>query len=262
VVLPEQGSTYYGGSGKTPYIYIYNNNLNLVNKVNISSSNITIFGLTGLSNGGFAGIGNTTGGEYLTHLFYFNLSGAKVDQRDITGDIPSITTKNFMHFTISSTNDGGVIVAELHSSSVWIYHSPPVEINLFAQGITNIGGIGGSAFQAQVVPPSTLIELSSFEAEGFYRKVLIAWSTESEIDNAGFNILRSESQSGPFSKINDSLISAQGSPTMGASYEYVDEEVKNRKTYYYKLEDIDLNGKSNMHGPVSATPRLLYRLSK
>jgi hypothetical protein len=260
VVLPEQGSRYYGGVGRTPYIYFYNNTLTLSNKVNISSLNITIFALAGLSNGGFVGIGNTTGGEYLTHLFYFNSSGAMVDQRDITDDIPSITTKNFMHFTISSTNDGGVIVAELHGSSVWIYHSPPVEINLFTQGITNIGGIGGSAFQAQVVPPSTLIELSSFTADGFNRKVLIAWSTASEIDNSGFNILRAESQSGPFSKINDSLISAQGSPTMGASYEFVDEDVKNRKTYYYKLEDIDLNGQSTMHGPVSATPRLVYGL--
>ena len=185
VVFPEQGSTYYDGSGKTPYIYIYNNNLNLVNKINISSSNITIFGLTALSNGGFAGIGNTTGGEYLIYLLYFNSSGAKVDQRDITGDIPSITTKNFMHFTISSTDAGGVIVAEQHGSSVWIYHSPPVEINLFTRGITDIGGIGGSAFQAQVAPPSTMIELSSFEAEGVHHKVIIKWTTASEIDNAG-----------------------------------------------------------------------------
>ena len=54
-----------------------------------------------------------------------------------------------------------------------------------------------------------------------------------------------------------SLIPAQGSSTQGASYEFVDTDVKNRKTYYYKLEDIDLNGTSTMHGPVSATPRLL-----
>jgi hypothetical protein len=31
--------------------------------------------------------------------------------------------------------------------------------------------------------------------------------------------------------------------------------VQNRKTYYYKLEDIDLNGTSTMHVPMSATPR-------
>ena len=36
------------------------------------------------------------------------------------------------------------------------------------------------------------------------------------------------------------------------------QNVKNRKTYYYKLEDIDSSGTSTMHGPVSATPRLVY----
>jgi len=56
-------------------------------------------------------------------------------------------------------------------------------------------------------------------------------------------------------KINPSLIPAEGSPTNGATYQYVDNDVKNRRTYYYKLEDIDLNGTSTMHGPVSATPK-------
>jgi hypothetical protein len=56
-------------------------------------------------------------------------------------------------------------------------------------------------------------------------------------------------------KINDSMIPAKGSPTQGAAYQYIDKDVKNRTTYYYKLEDIDLNGTSTMHGPVSATPR-------
>jgi hypothetical protein len=36
--------------------------------------------------------------------------------------------------------------------------------------------------------------------------------------------------------------------------------VKNRKTFYYKLEDIDLNGISTMHGPVSVTPRRVNEL--
>jgi hypothetical protein len=60
-------------------------------------------------------------------------------------------------------------------------------------------------------------------------------------------------------KINPSLIPAEGSPTSDATYKYVDIDVKNRTTYYYKLEDIDLNGKSTVHGSVSATPRILMR---
>jgi hypothetical protein len=38
--------------------------------------------------------------------------------------------------------------------------------------------------------------------------------------------------------------------------------LQNRKTYYYKLEDIDLNGKSTMYGTVSATPRLIFGMGR
>jgi len=105
----------------------------------------------------------------------------------------------------------------------------------------------------------TLITLSSFTATPSDRAVILTWTTESEIDNAGFNLYRAESGDGEYVKINDSLIPAKGSPTQGATYQFIDENVKNRAIYYYKLEDIDLSGKSTMHGPVSAVPRRLGR---
>jgi hypothetical protein len=88
--------------------------------------------------------------------------------------------------------------------------------------------------------------------------VVIEWTTEAEIDNAGFIIYRAESRDGEYIQINDTLIIGQGFATQGAVYEFVDTEVQNRKTYYYKLEDIDLNGTSTMHGAESATPRWIY----
>jgi hypothetical protein len=118
-----------------------------------------------------------------------------------------------------------------------------------------------SSSTTTTVPP-TVVSLIEFDAIAGNRVVTLVWSTASEIDNAGFNLYRSETEEGNYIKINDSLIPAQGSSTQGASYEFVDREVKNRKTYYYKLEDIDLNGESTMHGPVSATPRLLLRFFK
>jgi len=61
---------------------------------------------------------------------------------------------------------------------------------------------------------------------------------------------------------NSSLIPAQGSATKGASYEFIDTNVQNRKTYYYKLEDIDTNGNSTFHGTVKAVPRWWYGMGK
>ncbi len=101
-----------------------------------------------MPDGGFTGIGNTDGGDYWSHLFYFDASGTLINQRDIRGDIPSLSTKNFMQFPVSATTDGGVIVTELYQSKVWVYDSPPVELDLSGKGVTSIGGLGGSYFQS------------------------------------------------------------------------------------------------------------------
>jgi hypothetical protein len=110
--------------------------------------------------------------------------------------------------------------------------------------------------------PPTVIELASFTATPKAGKISLQWTTESEINNAEFNLYRSERENGEYAKINSSLIPAQGSSTQGASYEFTDTNIRNRKTYYYKLEDIDLSGNSTMHGPVSATSRLIYGMGK
>jgi pimeloyl-ACP methyl ester carboxylesterase len=106
----------------------------------------------------------------------------------------------------------------------------------------------------------TVIQLASFTATPGAMRITLIWTTASEIDNAGFNLYRAESENGGYVKINPALIPAQGSPTSGAAYNYIDNNVQNRKTYYYKLEDIDLNGVSTLHGPVSATPRVIHNL--
>ncbi|MCX8044914.1 MAG: hypothetical protein N3B18_12415 [Desulfobacterota bacterium] len=106
-------------------------------------------------------------------------------------------------------------------------------------------------------PKQTLIELTELYATAENKKVTIVWSTNAEIDAAGFNIYRAEAADGAYVKINASLIAAQGSPTKGASYTFIDSSVRNRKTYYYKLEEVDLQGAVTLHGPVSATPRWL-----
>ena len=113
-----------------------------------------------------------------------------------------------------------------------------------------------------VVCESTLIELSSFIATPKSGKIILSWNTASETDNVGFNLYRAESENGEYIQINDSLIPAKGTSTAGATYEFIDSGLKNRKTYYYKLEDIDVNGVSTFHGPVTATPRLLFRFFK
>ncbi|OGL39293.1 MAG: hypothetical protein A3C43_11820 [Candidatus Schekmanbacteria bacterium RIFCSPHIGHO2_02_FULL_38_11] len=106
-------------------------------------------------------------------------------------------------------------------------------------------------YSAEEIP--TAITLSSFIAEIRGGKVVLKWETGTEIDNISFNILRSEKEDGNYVRINRRLIPAISSATSGASYEFKDRNAKPGRTFFYKLEDINRNGKSTLHGPESVT---------
>jgi hypothetical protein len=94
----------------------------------------------------------------------------------------------------------------------------------------------------------TAVELVSFEATGLKKAVLLTWETASEVDNLGFNLYRATSLDGPRTRINDELIPAAIFP---GRYEYLDTRLP-RRIYYYWLEDLDIYGRTTLHGPVSA----------
>jgi photosystem II stability/assembly factor-like uncharacterized protein len=157
---------------------------------------------------------------------------------------------------VFSAGDGGTIYH--YNGSSW---SPMTSgttkglMSVWGSSGTDVFAVGQDGIILYYGPEATLITLSSFTATPSNRSVILKWTTESEIDNAGFNLYRAESEDGDYVKINGSLISAEGSATQGATYQFIDNAVKNRTTYFYKLEDIDIYGTSTMHGPVSATPR-------
>jgi hypothetical protein len=77
--------------------------------------------------------------------------------------------------------------------------------------------------------------------------VTINWETASEIDNVGFNVYRAADNS----KVNAILIPSAGN---GASYSLVDSQVlAPGESRSYILEDVDANGVTSTHGPVTAT---------
>lgn len=88
-------------------------------------------------------------------------------------------------------------------------------------------------------------------------KVVIEWSTASELDTAGYFLYRSEKPGGPFDRLNQNLIPASNDPLVGGSYSYEDSGVQAGKTYFYQLEDIELDGSKSIHGPIeiAATSR-------
>ena len=74
--------------------------------------------------------------------------------------------------------------------------------------------------------------------------VVIRWTTESELNNAGFNILRSETKKGEFQVVNlTGIIPGHGTTSEKHVYEWTDTSAKPNVVYYYQIEDVSLDGK-------------------
>jgi len=92
--------------------------------------------------------------------------------------------------------------------------------------------------------------------------VVINWTTESEVDNAGFNILRSETKTGEFKVINAQLIPGAGTTAERNTYTWRDTTAKPNLVYYYQIEDVSLDGERQtlatvrLRGLVSAKGKL------
>ena len=90
------------------------------------------------------------------------------------------------------------------------------------------------------------VTLSHFRPTLEDGKVVIRWTTESELDNAGFNILRSQDRNGEFTQVNDQLIQGKGTTAERSTYKWVDTSAKPGAVYYYQIEDVSFAGERNM----------------
>ena len=93
--------------------------------------------------------------------------------------------------------------------------------------------------------------------------ILITWVTESELNNAGFNILRGVSKAGEFKVINlKGIIAGHGTTSEKHLYTYRDTTAKPNVVYYYQLEDVSLDGKrtrlmtTHLRGNVTAAGKV------
>ena len=102
--------------------------------------------------------------------------------------------------------------------------------------------------------PALGVTLADFAAYPGDNEIVIDWETVSELDLQGFDLWRGTSPDGPTERLNETMIPAQApGSSQGASYRYDDTDVEIGQTYWYWLDDIDLNGVPTRHGPVSAT---------
>jgi peptidase C25-like protein len=114
-------------------------------------------------------------------------------------------------------------------------------------------------FQITISPcplSPTVVSMDSLTASSYRDgRSLLEWKTGLEVDNLGFNIYREDGIRR--TRLNSQLLSGSAllsGPTInlkaGGTYSWLDNAPAGKNTRYW-IEDIDLNGESRWHGPIS-----------
>lgn len=96
------------------------------------------------------------------------------------------------------------------------------------------------------------VDLVSFEAvpdraAGIIR---VSWKTATETNMSYFWVQRAVN-GGSYARVSQPILAV--GDIIGADYEYVDADVVEGPTYYYRLEAVETNGVADIYGPISAS---------
>ena len=171
-------------------------------------------------------------------------------------ELPSGRTKDGARTSLIRRYENRVPLAGTDASS-WIRAAATtISVHTYWGSPTDTGTPGYR--EGGAVP----VILSHFRANRTESGVVLEWATQSELDNAGFNILRSETKSGRFAKVNPSLIVGAGTTSESHDYEWTDTTTKPNGAYFYRIEDVSFAGDRQqlatvrMRGQVSASGKL------
>ena len=85
-------------------------------------------------------------------------------------------------------------------------------------------------------------------------QIQIVWQTESEFETAGYNIYRSEVADGDYTQINTAMILSGQDALAGSEYAYVDTNIEPGRTYFYRLEEVELDGSTTFYDAEPGEP--------
>ena len=224
--------------------------------------------------GGFGEIGGVGNCD-----FYFDYNAAGFTGNPALSNINSNITNNPDDYEILTQINGGqleVKITYLKVSAIWnltvdLYTDVctvewqignPSENSGVKWDETNTGFTDGDGDAilphyfgtADIALP---VVMSSFSAAYKDGGVNVEWETESEINNQGFEVLRSVEEDSGYNilssyQYNPSL-EGQGNTSEKHEYSYIDESIELGTTYWYKIVDVDFNGVRYAHTPVSVT---------
>ena len=99
---------------------------------------------------------------------------------------------------------------------------------------------------------NTPVELALFTASAQSGYIGLHWVTQSETNNLGFLIYRSETQGGEKILLTEKMIEGAMNSQIRHDYHFEDYTIQEKVVYYYYLADVALDGRININGPATA----------
>jgi hypothetical protein len=150
-------------------------------------------------------------------------------------------------FTLETVADGDVVYMRASNASAITPDVSYGDSELYT--ITSADGYEHD-FGTWGVSQRYPIELVAFKASTVENHVRLEWVTESETENLGFNIYRSNEIEGERIQVNQELIPGAVNSQSRQTYTYKDRTVDKNNFYYYWLADVSTQGHVSFHGPV------------
>lgn len=235
--------------------------------VNLTGFLLDYIDTNGLIIGGNTTLANLNGGQF-TNLST-SYSSVKAIQLNTTGSIPA-TASNFgwnwgaANSTYNNPPSPLVTDGYLLASSTGCNNQTISFDQWFGDFFVGLNQpntatkISTSNCNISIAASASPVTLVSLSATPYNAAVIVNWQTGAEIDHQGFNVFRSTNPSSGFIQVNPQLIrNFSSSGAAQGKYRYLDQDVLNGTTYYYRVEDIAINGTRTLHGPVNATPDVL-----
>ena len=98
------------------------------------------------------------------------------------------------------------------------------------------------------------VGLASFSGRCEGRSIVLAWVTESEVDNLGYILERSEDGEAwctVASYETHEALEGRGNASDRAEYEFTDQNVESGRDYHYRISDVNTRGVITAHAPLT-----------
>ncbi|MFZ5518160.1 MAG: SdrD B-like domain-containing protein [Candidatus Zhuqueibacterota bacterium] len=101
--------------------------------------------------------------------------------------------------------------------------------------------------------PLVTVEIDSFKYVFHFGGIMLDWTSQSETENMGYDIYRSDAADGEYKIVNPEVIPVSGNSSAMHHYSFTDADVESGQTYYYKIADVEITGSTaSFYGPLTA----------